>query len=95
MEIKETAPYQLTMTNREYLLANGIVEVESFDENVILLTSKLGTLVIKGHGLHILQLNLDDGKISLQGEIDSVQYQNTSKGKLQNKGKGIMERLFK
>lgn len=96
MDNKESAtPYQLTLTNREYLQANGVIEVESFDEHEILATSKLGALVIKGQGLHIIQLNLEDGKLALEGEINSISYNTTKKGKMKDKGKGIMERLFK
>jgi len=95
METRETAPYQLTLTNREYLQANGIMEVESFDEHEILALSKLGPLIIKGQGLHITQLNLEEGKLTLEGEINSIQYSNTKKGKMKEKGKGVLERLFK
>jgi len=96
MDNRESAtPYQLTLTNREFLQTNGVIEVESFDEHEILAVTKLGPLVIKGQGLHIIQLNLEDGKMSLEGEINSIQYSNTKKGKMKDKSKGIMERLFK
>lgn len=95
METRETAPYQLTLTNREYLQANGIVEVESFDEQEILAVSKLGPLIIKGQGLHIIQLSLEEGKLTLEGEIVSIQYSNSKKGKMKEKGRGVLERLFK
>lgn len=95
MDIREPDPYQLTLTNREHLQANGIIEVESFDEHEILATSKLGPLVIKGQGLHIIQLNLEEGKLALEGEIVSIQYSSGKRGKVKAKGRGIMERLFK
>lgn len=95
METRENATYQLILTNREYLQANGIMEVESFDENVIVAASKLGPLTIKGHNLHITQLNLEEGKMSIDGVVDNIQYHPNKKGSTGIKGKGIMERLFK
>lgn len=95
MENKNTPPYQLTMTNREYLQAGGIIEVESFDEHQVIAGSHLGPLVIKGEGLHIIQLDLEEGKMVIAGEIGSVQYIENRKAKLKNRGKGVLERLFK
>jgi len=95
MDNREAAPYQLTLTNREYLQATGVIEVESFDEHEIIASTKLGPLTIKGQGLHIIQLNLEEGKLALEGEINSIQYNPAKKGKVKDKGRGIMERLFK
>lgn len=95
MDIRETIPNQLTLINREHLQANGIIEVESFDENVIQAASKLGPLTVKGHNLHIIQLNLEEGKMSIEGVVDSIQYHPSKKSSGGLKGKGIMERLFK
>lgn len=95
MDSRDNPLYQLTITNREMLQANGIMEVESFDEHQIVAVSKLGPLVIKGGGLHIVQLNLDEGEITLEGEINSIQYVEDKRAKMRQKGKGIMERLFR
>lgn len=95
MENRNAPLYQLTLTNREMLQANGVIEVESFDDHEIIAASKLGPLVIKGEGLHIIQLNLEEGKLVLEGDIVSIQYVENKKAKMKLKGRGVLERLFK
>jgi len=95
VENNETQGYQLVLTNRELLQASGIIEVVSFDENQIIATSKLGPLLIRGEGLHIIQLNLEEGRLVIDGEVSSVQYIENKKARMKQKGKGFMERLFK
>ncbi|MCR4443054.1 MAG: sporulation protein YabP [Peptococcaceae bacterium] len=95
MENRDIPQCQLSLTNRELFEASGILEVESFDDRQIIAESKLGPLVVKGEGIHIVQLNLEEGKIVLEGEIASIQYVENKKARLKQKGKGIMERLFK
>ena len=33
-----------------------------------------GPLWVKGSGLHVAKLNLDDGEVKLDGEIDGMEY---------------------
>ena len=95
MENEGTPQYQLIITNRENLKVNGVLEVNSFDENEIVATTKLGTLIIKGEALHIIQLSLEEGKMILEGIIHSLNYSEDKKGKMKARSKGIMDRLFK
>lgn len=94
MEGKD-APYQLTLTNREMLQAGGILEVESFNENQIITSTRLGGLIIKGEGLHIVQLNLEEGKMLIEGKVNLLQYTESRKTQMKQRGKGIIEKLLK
>jgi len=82
MDTRENVSYRLTLTNRDYLQTEGILEVESFDENEIMAASKLGPLTIKGHNMHIIQLNLEEGKLAVEGVIDSILYLPEKKGRM-------------
>lgn len=93
MENISNQQYRLTLTNRELCEATGIIEVDSFDEHQIVANSQLGPLVIKGEGLHIIQLNLEKGSLVLEGEVNSIQYAQGKRSR--GKGIGLMERLFK
>lgn len=95
MDSRDSSLYQITLSNREALQANGVLEVESFDEQQIIAESRLGMLVIKGEGMHIVQLNLEEGKMSIEGKINSLQYLENKNAKMRQKGKGIMQRLLK
>ena len=69
-----------------------MVEVQSFDENTILLETVEGMLTIKGNGLHVSRLNLDKGEADVEGLVDSLVY--TDKKTLAKKGEGLLTRLF-
>lgn len=91
-----TAPlYQLILSNREKVKLNGVTEVESFDEKKVLAVSKMGPLMVKGEGLHITQLNLDEGLLAIEGIFNSLEFIEDKQAKLKATGKGILSRLFK
>lgn len=75
---------------REKLTANGIVDVKSFDETLIVGKTEDVAISIKGENLHIDMLDLDSGKLDITGTIDSVMY---SKAYISNET--IWEKLFK
>lgn len=62
---------------REKLTANGIIDVKSFDETLIVGKTENEAISIKGENLHIDTLDLDAGKLSVTGSIDSVVYSGT------------------
>lgn len=95
MDNKITPLYQLVLSNREILKANGVMEVESFDEKQVISSSKLGLMVIKGEGLHITQLNLEEGQLTIEGVISSIQYVEDKQAKIKARSKGVLSRLFK
>ena len=57
----------------------GVKEVLAFDPETIRLDTVCGRLILKGNDLHISQLSVENGKITLSGVVNSVQY--TGKGK--------------
>lgn len=69
----------------------GVRDVDSFDENTIVLVTQLGTLVIKGEGLHIQKLSTDSGEVLIEGSVDSCVYQEVEHGR----DSGFLKRLFK
>jgi sporulation protein YabP len=83
----------LILENREKLSISGVVDVESFnDENVVVIT-ELGTLIVHGKELHINKLNLDNSELSIEGDIISCEYGDRDDGK--SKGLGFIARLFR
>ncbi|WP_366923340.1 sporulation protein YabP [Metallumcola ferriviriculae] len=84
--------HQLTLTDRKALSVSGVKHVDSFDEGKIMLNTSLGILVLKGESLNVNQLNLDEGKVSITGNIGNIQYLDEHQVK---KGKGIMQKLLK
>ncbi len=84
--------HQLTLTDRKSLSVTGVKHVDSFDEGKILLNTSFGVLLLKGEGLNVNQLNLDEGKVSVTGKISCVQYLEEAQIR---RGKGILQKLLK
>ena len=80
--------HQLTMESRERLMVSGVEEVERFDENMIVMNTSAGTLVVSGERLHIGKLSLDGGELHVDGQIDALQYEE------QGGRGGLFSRLF-
>lgn len=68
-------PHRLTLDARSRLNMTGVTEVESFDENTIVLATTRGTLIVRGTGLHLQMLSLEGGQVSVDGSVDSLSYE--------------------
>ncbi len=89
--VKTETPHNLIMENRRKLSVSGVCDVESFNEDEIILHTDMGGLLIKGSGLHINKLSVEIGEVSLEGEIDGIDYVETKKAKTA----GILSRMFR
>lgn len=82
--------HNLIMEDRKTLTLTGISDVDSFDEQTVVLITDIGELIIKGNSLQIKGFSVESGELSLEGEIDSLGYQEINK----NNG-GFFSRLFR
>ena len=71
--------HHVILEGREQLSVSGVEEVESFDENTIIMTTVKGTLVVRGEDLHIEKLSLDGGDLRVEGVVDSLSYEDDSR----------------
>jgi sporulation protein YabP len=73
---------QLILKDRKSLFVTGVKDVNAFTEESIVLTMETSSLIIKGTTLHINKLNLEQGEVSVEGKVNSMQYikENTDKG---------------
>ena len=74
-ETPSYASHQLTLDGRERLTVSGVEDVERFDENTIVLSTTQGAMTISGENLHIEKLSLDGGDLKVEGEIESLVYE--------------------
>ena len=84
------APHHVVIEDRKSLTVSGVEDVERFDENTIVLSTSKGTMVVTGEDLHIEKLSLDGGDLKVDGDIDSVSYEeeNVARG-------GFLSRLLR
>lgn len=88
----ENAKSNLLLENRKKLTLSGVVEVMSFDEEKIELTTKLGNLTIKGEELKMNKLDVQNGDVIIIGKIASMVYN----GKVVKKNsESLLSKLFK
>ncbi len=65
----------LQMDHREKLKISGVGDVSGFDENMVVLTTDMGELSIRGEELHIDKIDLDAGLLELRGRINELCYE--------------------
>lgn len=66
--------HSLSLTDRKKLSLTGVSDVDCFNEQIVVLRTPLGTLTVAGAGLNISQLNLEDGRVEIDGEVDALEY---------------------
>ena len=79
----------LSLENRRQLTASGVLDVDSFDERAVVILTNMGVLTVEGQDLHINRLNVENGDITVEGNIDRLQYAD-----LKEKG-GVFKGLFR
>lgn len=80
----------IMLEDREKMTVTGVEHVESFNENTIVLSTVKGGMIIKGDGMNISKLNIEDGSVRIEGIINSLNY--TAKDVTT---KNIIGKLFK
>lgn len=66
--------HRVEMDSRRTLNITGVTDIDSFDEQTVAVFTDVGELVVRGNSLHIGRIDVDSGELSLDGEIDSLEY---------------------
>ena len=69
-----TGSHSLILENRSRLELTGVTDVDRFDEQEIALFTQHGELTIRGSGLHINEMSVGSGKLSVEGEVTALIY---------------------
>lgn len=91
MEDKRIMPQNILMENREQMQVTGVLGVEEFCEEKILLETVLGFLEVTGNELKMNKLSVDEGELVIEGDITGVVYTDDVG---EEKG-GLFSRLFR
>ena len=83
----------LILENREKLSISGVLDVLSFDDQIVILETELGLLTVKGENLRINKLSLDTAEVIVDGEIYNLGYSEKTLDK--KNGGGILGKIFK
>lgn len=81
--------HAVSMVNRKRASITGVEDVDCFNEQIVVLRTPLGMLTVTGTALNISHLNLEEGRVEIEGEFDAIEY---TGGK---KAGGLIGRLFR
>ena len=82
----------LILENRGKLSISGVLDVVSFDDQVVMVDTELGLLTVKGENIRISKLSLDTAEVIVEGEISSLSY---SQNKQEKNSGTILSKIFK
>ena len=83
----------LILENREKLNVSGVLDVLSFDDQIIIVETSLGLLTIKGEDLKINKLNIETSDLIIEGLINSLAYSGNSDSP--RKSGNLLGKIFK
>lgn len=82
-------PHNVILEDRSRLSVSGVEDVDSFDEQRIILKTTKGVLILRGSELHIDKLSLETGELAVTGLLTDLGYEETAPGG------SLWSRLFK
>ena len=77
MEEKRNARQKMQnimMENRKRLTVSGVLDVPKFTENMVLLKTELGKLLVKGSNFRVTKLDMENNLADIEGNINSMEY---------------------
>lgn len=82
----------LILENREKLNVSGVLDVLSFDDQIVIIETELGLLTVKGDNLRINKLSIDTEEVTVEGNIFTLSYSERNNS---NKDSSIFSKIFK
>ena len=84
----------VTVQDRSETEIRGVTDVKGFDEETVILDTVCGGLTVEGKNLHIQVLDLEQGVVSVNGQVDTLIYETTESDDRHGKN-GFFGRLFR
>ncbi|MBQ2848699.1 MAG: sporulation protein YabP [Clostridia bacterium] len=83
-------PHNLVLEDRRMLTVSGVSDVDSFDEETVVVFTDLGELTVRGTNLHINRLSVEVGELTVEGNIAALIYSNETP-----KSGGFFSKVFR
>lgn len=90
-KITKPKVHNIILENRQKLSISGVIDVDSFNTEIVILETEMGMLSIKGEELRISRLNLENAEMIVEGDILSCVYSDD----FRTKGLGFLGRMFR
>ena len=92
-QITSNTIQNVILENREKLTISGVLDVLSFDDQIVIVETELGLLTVKGENLRINKLSLDTTEIIVEGTIVNLSYSEKNLDK--KSGGSLIGKIFK
>ena len=89
-ERKVSMPHNMVLEERRILTVSGVADVDSFDEETVVVFTDRGELTVRGTNLHINRLSVEVGELTVEGEISALIYSDEAP-----KGGGFFSKVFR
>ncbi|MCR5142978.1 MAG: YabP/YqfC family sporulation protein [Ruminococcus sp.] len=66
--------HQIIMNDCLNIVITGVTDADSFDEHCIKVFTECGELTIYGEGLHVNEMNVETGSLSVEGSLTALIY---------------------
>ncbi len=83
-------PHNLVLEDRRMLTVSGVSDVDSFDEETVVVFTDMGELTVRGKNLHINRLSVEIGELTVEGNIAALIYSDETP-----KSGGFFSRVFR
>lgn len=91
-QLQNNVIQNLVLENREKLSISGVLDVLSFDDQIVIVETELGLLNVKGENIRINKLSIDTSEVIVEGDICSLAY---SEKEFDKKGSSLLGKIFK
>lgn len=92
--MENNAKHSVLIENRSRIKINCVEDVESFNEEKVVVYTAMGAMIVTGYDFKVSKLNVDDGQLIIDGEIDKVEYVEDA-GNDRGESGGFLGRLFR
>jgi len=93
-ERKNRKTHNVVIYNRKQMTVSGVIRVDNFNENIIVLITDVGQMTIEGVDLHISKLSLETGDMNIDGDITGIYYTDETESS-GGKSSKFFSKLFK
>ena len=80
MDERKRTGHRVSLEEREHLSLTGVMDVEEFNEDGIKAETEMGLIVVKGRELSVTRLDLEAGELEIEGEVESLEYNDRGAG---------------
>lgn len=77
---QQSMAHQLILQDRCLTEMTGVIDLSSYDDSVVIVTTSMGDLTLRGYNLNVRHLDLQSGLLTLEGKVEAMTYSEPMRG---------------